>query len=146
MDRVALLDRLADRLLAHRLGHPLRVGVDGFCGVVKVHDPRTDAVVREEAVVQEDAVMLFAATFLQRGALRELWDEVIHLDAPAETAQDRGVRRDADALGGAAAAAALYDSRYTAACGLHAEEERPAERASVLIDHRDPSDPVPVRW
>jgi uridine kinase len=35
---------------------------------------------------------LFAATFIQRGRLRDLWDEVIYLDVPQEAAIARGAR------------------------------------------------------
>jgi len=111
----------------------------------KVHDLASDAVVREEADAPADAVVLFGATFLQRGSLREHWDEVIHLDAPEAVAQRRGVDRDALALGGAAAAIAAYESRYTAAFRIYVAEERPNERASILLDHTDPLHPVMLR-
>jgi uridine kinase len=107
----------------------------------KVHDLATDAVVREEAEAPEDAVVLFDATFLQHGALRDHWDEVIYLDAPEATAQARGVKRDASALGGADAARLAYESRYTAAFRMYLAEERPAERAGIVIDHADPRSP-----
>lgn len=218
MERCELLRRLAGRLAGRRPGHPLRVGIDGPCGVgkttfasdladalraagrpvvhihsdgfhhvravryrqgrtsprgyyedaydfdslrdlvlvplgpagsrrcaTKVHDLVSDAVEHRWADVPGDAVVLFAATFLQRGELRGFWDEVVHLDAPEPVAQQRGVERDADALGGAAAARAAYESRYSAAYRIYRAEERPAERASVLIDHTDPRDPEILR-
>ena len=113
--------------------------------VTKVHDLASDAVVREEADAPADAVVLFDATFLQRGPLQEHWDEVVHLDAPEAVAQHRGVDRDAVALGGDAAALAAYESRYTAAFRLYVAEERPIERASIVLDHTDPLHPVVVR-
>lgn len=110
-----------------------------------VHDLASDAVEREWAEAPTDAVVVFDATFLQRGGLRSHWDEVVYLDAPETVAQGRGIERDAAALGGAAAARAAYEARYTAAYRLYVEEERPAERASILIDHADPAEPRLVR-
>jgi uridine kinase len=111
----------------------------------KVHDLASDTVEHAWADAAADAVVLFDATFLQRGSLRDHWDEVIYLDAPESAAQLRGVRRDADALGGADAARAAYESRYTAAYRLYLAEERPRDRASIVLDHADPLDPTPVR-
>ena len=89
-----------------------------------------------------DAIALFAATFIQRGQLRDLWDEVIYLDVGEEVATVRGVARDTGALGGPAAARAAYEARYMAACRLYVAEQDPAGRASILIDNTDPGAPV----
>ena len=218
MSRQAVLSAIAERLTARDPGHPLRVGVDGVCGVGKttfagelarvletsgrpvvlldsdgfhhiravrhrqgrdsargyyddaydldglrdvvlvplaadppyryatrIHDLATDEQVRQWAVAPRDAIVLFAATFLQRGELREHWDDVIYLDAAMATAQARGVARDAVALGGPGAAQAAYDSRYMAACRLYCAEERPRERASIVVAYDDPSRPAIVR-
>ncbi|MCU1472251.1 MAG: uridine kinase [Amnibacterium sp.] len=107
----------------------------------KVHDLASDAVEHRWTVVAPDAVVIFDATFLQRGGLRDAWDEVVYLDATERTAQQRGVERDAAALGGADAARSAYASRYTAAYRIYLTEERPAERASIVIDHTDPAAP-----
>jgi uridine kinase len=85
---------------------------------------------------------LFAATFIQRGRLRDLWDEVIYLDVPQEAAIARGVARDAGALGGPAAARAACEARYMAACRLYVSQQDPSGRASILIDNADPGAPV----
>lgn len=111
-----------------------------------VHDLTTDEVAPRFAVAPPDAVVLFAATFIQRGGLRDDWDEVIWLDAPDETATARGVARDAEAMGGAAAAAAAYACRYMAACGIYRDEEAPQDRASIVVDHTDPAAPGITRW
>lgn len=132
-------DSLRDLVLV-----PLGPGGSRRCAT-KVHDLASDAVDRRWADVPDDAVVLFAATFVQRGELRRFWDEVVHLDAPETVAQQRGVDRDADALGGAAAARAAHESRYTAAYRIYRAEERPVERASILIDHTDPRHPEILR-
>jgi uridine kinase len=111
----------------------------------RVHDLASDEVLREWAIAPPDAVVLFAATFLQRGTLREHWDDVIYLDASIERAQVRGTARDADALGGIDQANAAYDSRYMAACRTYLAEEHPQERASIVVDHDDPERPSIVK-
>jgi uridine kinase len=219
VDRADLLARIADRFASRRLGHPLRVGIDGVCGSGKttfarelaatlvvsgctaievdsdgfhhvravryrqgrasargyyddaydlesvhdlllrplgpagslryaehVHDLASDEVAPRFAVAPADAVVLFAATFLQRGDLRVQWDEVIWLDVPESVATARGVARDAAALGGTEAAESAYAARYTAACRIYLAEEAPRDRASIVIDHTDPAVPAILRW
>ena len=110
---------------------------------VRVHDLATDVTIDDEtAQTAPDAVVLFAATFIQRDQLRDLWDEVIFLDVREEVATARGVARDEDALGGTAAARAAYEARYMAACRLYVSEQDPRGRASVVIDNSDLDAPV----
>jgi uridine kinase len=111
-----------------------------------VHDLATDEVAQRFADAPADAIVLFAATFVQRGALRDAWDEVIWLDVPEAVATARGVARDAAALGGAEAAEAAYVSRYMAACRIYLDEETPRDRASIVLDHADPERPGIMRW
>lgn len=223
-DRGRVLTEIARRLVSKYPGHPLRVGIDGICGVgkstfardlqaavnrlgrpailvdsdgfhhvrerryrqgrnsargyyedaydfdalaehvlrplgpggnrryaLRVHDLVSDAVISDEfGDAPEDAVVIFDATFIQRGALRSLWDEVVHLHSDEAAATARGVRRDAAALGGPEAARSAYESRYLAACRIYLAEEDPAARATILVDHTDPSSPamltVPGTW
>lgn len=111
-----------------------------------VHDLATDAVSPRYAIAPVEAVVLFAATFVQRGELREDWDEVVWLDAPLDVATARGVSRDAAALGGTAAAESTYLARYMAACRIYLDEETPRDRASIVIEHTDPAAPLIMRW
>ena len=108
---------------------------------VRVHDLATDDVIREFATAPADAIVIFAATFLQRDGLRDLWDEVVFLDAAIERAEQRGIDRDADQLGGRDAARRAYASRYTAACRIYLAEQDPRARASIVVDHDDPLRP-----
>ena len=109
---------------------------------VRVHDLDTDEVISTEtARAHTDAVVVFDATFVQRGALREHWDEVVFLDAELPVATERGVARDREAMGGAAAARAAYESRYAAACAIYLAEEEPATKATVVVRHDDPDAP-----
>ncbi len=126
--------------LAERVLRPLGPGGDRTIATAG-HDLATDEVLTgRTVVVPEDAVVVFAATFVQRGALRDLWEEVVWVDTDEPTATARGIARDAEALGGPEAAAAAYDARYQAACRTYVAEERPRERASIILDPEpDPS-------
>jgi uridine kinase len=72
--------------------------------------------------------------------------QVIYLDATMKRAQERGAARDAAALGGIERAFAAYETRYMAACRIYLAEQNPRTRASVVIDHDDPSHPLLVRF
>jgi len=112
----------------------------------KVHDLHTDAVVTDAiAIAPRDGVVVFDCTFLQRGQMRNHWDEVIYLQVDRERAIARGVSRDAQLLGSLDEARRAYEERYMAACDIYIREELPAERASILIDHNDLEDPRIVR-
>jgi uridine kinase len=88
------LDALAQRVLG-----PLGPGGD-LTYAKAVHDLATDEVITGSlAHADPGAVLLFDGTFLQRAAIRVLWDEVIFLDVSRNVARARGVARDADALG-----------------------------------------------
>ncbi|TQS44125.1 uridine kinase [Cryptosporangium phraense] len=101
----------------------------------RIHDLRSDEVVTgETARCPVDAVVLFDATFLQRDGLRACWDEVIYLQSDEAAATARGIARDG-------LPAEAYATRYLAACRLYLAEQRPAERASIVVEHTDPAAP-----
>nr|WP_211160868.1 uridine kinase [Microcella alkalica] len=134
------LEALADRVL-RPLGTP---GSSTYA--MRVHDMSTDETISGATATADcDAIIVFDGTFLQRGQLRELWDDVIWLEVDRATALARGAARDAVSLGGEAAAFAAFASRYMAACDLSTIEERPAERASIVIEHTDPMAPRVIR-
>jgi uridine kinase len=124
---------------------PLGPGGSGEYAI-RVHDMGTDTVIdTDTAIASPDAIVIFDATFIQRDTLRELWDEVIYLHSTVEAAMARGIARDAASLGGNEAARASYESRYMAACHIYLDEQKPRERASIVIDHTDPNAPTAER-
>lgn len=128
-------EALADSVL-----RPLGPGGDRRYAV-QVHDLATDAVLDRRAEAGPETIVVFDCTFLQRGPLRELWDEVIWLETDRAVALARGVARDEAAMGGRDAAIAAYESRYLAACDLYVAEETPRDRASLVVEHDDPAYP-----
>ncbi|WP_245644580.1 nucleoside/nucleotide kinase family protein [Nocardioides jensenii] len=131
--------------LADRVLRPLGPGGSGEYAVT-VHDLATDRVIDDQiATAPPDALVLFDATFIQRDDLRDLWDVVIYLHTDEDVAIARGVARDSAALGGEGAARSAYESRYMAACRIYLEEQRPRERATIVIDNTDPRRPTVER-
>jgi uridine kinase len=112
----------------------------------RLHDMETDKVVHDDnANADRRSIVIFDCTFIQRGTLRGLWDEVIFLETNREIAADRGIDRDAPSFGSREAAHQAYEARYMAACDIYVSEERPLERASIVIDNNDVHAPVLLR-
>ena len=127
--------------LTERVLVPLGPGGSGTFAT-KVHDMQTDEIeTGANATSPDDAIIVFDCTFLQRGALRDHWDEVLYLQVKRDVAVSRGAARDAAKLGGIESARQAYEDRYMAACDIYIREEHPAERASILIDHNDVASP-----
>lgn len=131
--------------LAESVLRPLGPGGTGVYAT-RVHDLASDAVIADEtATAATDTVVIFDATFIQRGDLRSLWDEVIYLHSDEAAAMARGISRDATALGGAEAARSAYEHRYIAACRIYLAEQSPRARASIVVEHTDPNAPTVER-
>lgn len=111
-----------------------------------IHDLDTDTRVDDTIEADPEAVAVFDCTFLQRGALRALWDEVIYLDVDREIAMRRGIARDAAVLDGEAAAREAYESRYMAASDLYLADEDPIGRAGIVLGYDDPQHPTIDQW
>lgn len=125
----------------HRLLDPLGPGGDRRY-VTAVIDLATDAPVDEPPrQAPADAVLVVDGSFLQKPALRDAWDHVVHLEASFEVAAARGVQRDAVLLGGIDAARAAYADRYHAAQHRYLRECDPAARADTVVHHDDPTHP-----
>jgi uridine kinase len=89
-----------------------------------------------------NAVLIVDGTFLQRPALAPGWDFVVFVEVPVEVALARGAARDADLLGGIAAATDMHEKRYQAAFALYAAECDPLARPDAVIDNSDPRAPI----
>ena len=88
------------------------------------------------------AVLVVDGSFLQKPNLRSCWDHVVYLHASFEAAESRGVRRDAELLGGTDAAIKAFRTRYHAAQRRYLAECDPAALADSVIDHEDPAAPA----
>ena len=96
------------------------------------------------SVVPPHSVVIVDGSFLQKPDLRPAWDVVVYLRTSFAAAERRGVARDADALGGTAAATAMFRSRYHAAQRRYLEECDPERSADVVVDVEDVAAPYLV--
>jgi uridine kinase len=98
----------------------------------------TDTATAEPAqTAPQDAVLVVDGTFLQRPEIRDLWDERVWVNTPLQIACQRGIDRDADLLGGSAAAERLFAKRYHAAAQIYIDAVAPAQRATVVFGNQD---------
>jgi uridine kinase len=88
-----------------------------------------------------DAVLVVDGSFLQRGELAHLWDEVVFADTSFPVARGRGTRRDAGLLGGLEDAEKAFDNRYHAACRHYLAEVDPVAHAGIVIGNDDVDHP-----
>lgn len=128
--------------LAKFLLTPLGPGGSGrYCAAV--FDYRTDsAVPMETQLAEENAILLFDGVFLLRPEVAAAWDFTVFLDASFEITLARAEERDAVYLGSRAEVRRRYEQRYIPGQKLYFAECRPRERAQVVIDNGDPSNPV----
>ena len=101
----------------------------------RVIDLATDEPVESWDAAAADTVLIVDGSFLQRPEIAPYWDEVIYLQVEFPVAFDRGVAREAEALGGKDAAALAFTERYHAAGRRYVREIDPGRRASIVVDN-----------
>ncbi len=99
-------------------------------------------IAQDPQVAPADAILIVDGTFLQRPELRDGWDLTIFVATSEQTSERRGINRDADRLGGPAAARQLYADRYKPAFVLYEQLCKPAEMADVILNNDDLDRPV----
>src|SRR6185503_4651399 len=82
-------------------------------------------------------VVLVEGSFLLRPELRGGFDFVVWVETSFETAEARGVARDAAALGGEENARRLYRVRYHAAQRMHLDEIDVGRDAAAVVANDD---------
>jgi len=87
------------------------------------------------------AVLLFDGVFLLRPELSEYWDFTIFVAVDFDTVLARAEQRDGVLFGSIEAVKQRYEQRYIPGQKLYFNECRPAERADVVVDNNDPSNP-----
>lgn len=121
-------------------------GADGD-GVVVLcaRDPLTGTDHRDVSVTAPpNAVLVVDSVFAFRPEYDAYWDVRIWLEVDPELALRRGIDRDAEREG-VAAAARLHRDRYGVAEAIYLDEADPRSRAEVVIDNTDFDRPVLVR-
>jgi uridine kinase len=105
-------------------------------------DLATDTPTDERLLIAPaDAILIVDGTFLQRPELLGHWDERVWVETSFSLARRRGTARDAASLGGQEQTERLFDARYHAACRLYVNAVHPAERATVIVENNDLTNP-----
>ncbi|RZT19750.1 uridine kinase [Kribbella sp. VKM Ac-2569] len=92
-----------------------------------------------------DAILVADGAFLQRPELDGYWDLRIYVDVSFETVLRRGAARDAAWMDSLAAAEERYRTRYIPGEQMYVDQVRPAERAQLVVNNEDPSNPTVTR-
>ncbi|MEU9128418.1 uridylate kinase [Kitasatospora sp. NPDC048540] len=109
----------------------------------RIIDLSTDRAIDEPpATAPVDAVLVVDGSFLQRGELAGLWDEVVFTDTGFPVARRRGTRRDTELMGSLAQAERAFDNRYHAACRRYLAEADPVAHATIVVGNDDLDHPV----
>jgi len=129
-------------LLLERALHPLGPGGDRRY-VARAFDVETDAKVDSPLLqAPPGSVGIFDASFLLRPEIRDAFDYRIFVQTSFERAEQRGVRRDAAALGGEEQARRLFRTRYHAAQRIYFQEAQPLQHSDVLFINDDLDHPL----
>ncbi len=106
-------------------------------------DFRTNSTVENKAIhVDIDTIVLFEGVFLYRPELNSHWDFRIFVDIDFDTSLARGIKRDAEILGGEDATREKYLKRYIPGQKLYFEKCQPKEKADIVIKNVDPANPL----
>jgi uridine kinase len=84
------------------------------------------------------AIVLIDGVFLLRPELDDLWDVRIFVEIDPEDSLRRGPPRDQAWVGSVEAAIPPYHQRYIPGEDHYIGLIRPAERADIIVDNRDP--------
>jgi uridine kinase len=110
--------------------------------VSAVFDYRADSRVGpQQKPADQNAVLLFDGVFLLRPELIGYWDFSIFVEASLEVTLARALTRDRELFDSDDAVRLRYQRRYIPGRTLYLEECLPKEKASVVIDNNDPSNP-----
>jgi len=121
---------------------PLGPSGNGFYRTASFDLDADKAIEQEPQLAPADAVLIVDGTFLQRPELRDGWDLTIFVATSETVAEQRGVDRDSDRLGGKEAAEHLFAQRYRPAFELYDRLCSPAQSADVIVKNDDFSLPT----
>jgi len=128
-------------LLAHLL-RPLGPG-GNRAYLEQAFDLQTDAPVEAQPKIADaGSIAILDASFLLRPEIRDSFDYRIFVQSSFEVAEERGVARDHQSLGGIEEARRLYRQRYHEAQRIYFREAEPLKYADALIVNDDVAHPI----
>lgn len=134
------------QVIRERVLDPLSPGGDGRYRPA-AFDYRTNQPV-EPAFLQAaaGAILIFDGIFLGRPELVDYWDLLIFIDITFETCLARALVRDRITFVSHGEIIESYQKRYIPGQQIYLSSCQPKDRADLVIDNNDPSNPVVVSW
>lgn len=138
-------DSFQYELLQGKLLAPLGPGGSGVYQT-EAFDYRVDQpVVAASKTASSGAILLFDGVFLAREEIRDCFELLVFLRVPFAVVLERAKERDT-ALGTPEVIAEMYQKRYIPGQQLYFSEASPEERADIVIDNQDYTNPQFVKW
>jgi uridine kinase len=110
------------------------------------HDLTSDQYVQLQSIsIPHCTILITDGAYLFKPIYKEHWDLKIYLRTDFDTAQDRGIKRDAELLGGYQSAIEKFKNRYHAASRIYNDEIAPESLADIIIDNTDYNIPVVIK-
>jgi len=107
-----------------------------------IYDYREESQITPERIkVENDLIVLFDGIFLNRDELYNFWDISVFLEINFETVLERAIIRDIDYFGTIENVKERYLKRYIPGEELYLKLCKPKERATIVINNNDFSNP-----
>ena len=90
--------------------------------------------------ITNDTILVTDGAYLFKPVYRAHWDLKIYLKTDFQTALSRGIKRDAEQLGGIMATKEKFDKRYHKASKIYIDQNKPEEQADIIIDNTELDD------
>lgn len=102
------------------------------------HDLETDEYLMLSPIeIVNDTILITDGAYLFKPIYRMHWDLKVYLKTDFKTAFYRGIKRDADFLGGIEIAKKKFSNRYHQASQMYIAENNPEAQADIVIDNTD---------
>jgi len=129
-------------LLENFLLKPLSAKGNRVCRL-KVFDFRKEKELHHgELRATNDHILIFEGVFLMRHEIEQYWDLKIFVDIDFKTSIKRALERDLYLFGSEEEILKRYQKRYIPGQKLYFELENPKDKADIIIDNNDFTEPI----
>lgn len=129
--------------LRRRLLEPLGPGGTRIYSTAIFDCEINSPLISTECVAEDHSILIFDGIFLQRPELRPYWDLCVFLSVPFEVSIPRGASRGPGY--GSSDPADPSNRRYIEGQQLYFANDKPYERADIVINNTDLTSPIIIR-
>ena len=110
---------------------------------LQAFDFKTDTEIQaDELKASNDHILIFDGVFLMRREIEHYWGLKIFVDIDFETSIKRALERDLDLFGSKEEIQKRYRARYIPGQKLYFELESPKDKADIIINNNDFTNPL----